>query len=230
MDIIYECAANYRELLNIKYHFVISLRRNTKDITIDFEENDFRHMSGLQHIDDIHIERDPAKVIEAIIQGKITDEILESSDEYKKIHPEGRSIKSRVDQLRYLQEYLDISDFIRIYEMQQFGSLIRADYFIEAKSSKRKSTVYVFIRKREQNDNYVVVSFFVKTNAYKGTAAYWMLKEKITDGTTTELYRHPNYKPEDKDEKNSEAQNTTCSETLENPNDQNDNNKNATDN
>ena len=196
MDVIQECAVNYRKLLNVKYHFVISLRRTTREITIDFEEKDFRHMSGLHYITDIQIERDPEKVMDAIINGDITDKILESSDEYNKIHTEGRSVKNRIEQLRYLEEYLDVSDFIRIYEMQQFGSLIQADYFIEAKSSQRKTTVYAFIRKRTQNDNYVVVSFFAKTNTYKGTSAYWMLKEKTTGDSKTELYRHPNYKEE----------------------------------
>jgi hypothetical protein len=196
MDVIRECAENYRKLLDVKYHFVISLRRNTKDIIIDFDEKDFRHMSGLHYISDARVERNPEKVISSITNGNITDEILESCDEYKKIHAEGRSIKSRVEQLRYLEEYLDISDYIRIYEMQQFGSLIKADYFIEAKSSKRNTTVYVFIRKRTQNDNYVIVSFFAKTNTYRGTAAYWMLKEKIVGNSITELFRHPGYKPE----------------------------------
>ena len=194
MDVIRECAVNYKKLLNIKYHFVISLRRTTKEITIDFDEKDFRHMSGLHYISDIHIEKNPQKVLSAIICGEISDEILESSDGYNKVHAEGRSVKSRIDQLRYLEEYLDTSDYIRIYEMQKFGSLIKADYFIEATSTKRKTTVYVFIRKRTQNDNYVVVSFFTKTNTYKGTSAYWMLKEKISGDTRIELYRHPNYK------------------------------------
>lgn len=36
---------------------------------------------------------------------------------------------------------------------------IVADYFIEAVSKIRNSTVYIFIRKREENDNYVGVSF-----------------------------------------------------------------------
>ena len=119
------------------------------------------------------------------------------------IHAEGRSVKSRVDQLRYLEEYLDICDFIRIYEMQQFGSLIKADYFIEATSTKRNTTVYVFIRKRTQNDNYVIVSFFAKTNTYRGTAAYWMLKEKIVGDSVNELFRHPGYKPVENNEESS---------------------------
>ena len=71
MDVIQECAVNYRKLLDIKYHFVISLRRTTKEITIDFEKKDFRHMSGLHYITDIQIERDPEKVMDAIINGAL---------------------------------------------------------------------------------------------------------------------------------------------------------------
>ena len=43
----------------------------------------------------------------------------------------------------------------------------------------RHSAVYIFIRKRVESDNYVVVSFFKKSINYKGDMAYWMRKEKI---------------------------------------------------
>lgn len=145
-------------------------------------------------IDDISIENNPGKLIQAILNGNITDEILEKSSKYTTTSREGGSIKERVWEMCYLEEYLDTSDFIRIYEMQDFGSLIKADYFIEASNSKRHTTVYIFIRKRMENENYVVVSFFKKSNVYKGSSAYWMLKKKEYNGKSVELYRNPEYK------------------------------------
>ena len=96
--------------------------------------------------------------------------------------------------MRYLERYLDADNFIRIYQMQDFGSKINADFFIESTLKERGTTAYIFLRKRQESDNYVIVSFFQKYQMYKGTNLYWMLKEKISDIGTIELYRNKNYK------------------------------------
>lgn len=193
MDIIYECANNFSRLLSTKYNFVISQNRNIKKLTLDFDEKDFRHAVGLHYVDDIVIEKNPSKVIKAILNHQITDEMLDKSDKYKKEKRDSGSIKERVDEMRFLEQYLDNSDFIRIYQMQKFGSVINADYFIEAINQTRHSTVYIFIRKREENDNYVVVSFFKKYSVFIGNSTYWMLKEKIIGNQQILLYKHPGY-------------------------------------
>ncbi len=195
MDIIYECGKNFKELLNVKYHFTISVNRKLKQLTLDFQSEDFRHASGLHYVDDISIENNPSKLVESILSHEITDEILNKSNKYKAISKDSGSVKERISQMRYLENYLDNSDFIRIYQMQNFGSLINAEYFIEASCFNKHTTVYIFIRKREENDNYVMVSFFKKHNTYKGQTTYWMQKIKEKDNIFTELYKHPNYKP-----------------------------------
>lgn len=193
MDTIYKCGSCFNKILKTKYHFTIAVQRKIKKITLDFQPEDFRHASGLHYIDDISIERNPQKVIAAILNKKITDEMLDKSNKYKAKSDISGSIKERISEMCYLEEYLDKSDFIRIYEMQNFGSQIRADYFIETYERSRNSAVYIFIRKREENDNYVMVSFFKKYNTYKGSYVYWMMKEKEENGKVTELYRNPNY-------------------------------------
>lgn len=194
MDKIYECGANFNKIIKIKYHFTISVNRKIRQLALDFQTEDFRHASGLHYVDDISIENDPAKMIQAILDGKITDEILDKSSKYKTISKDSGSVKERIDEMCYLEKYLDSSDFIRVYEMQDFGSRIKADYFIEVSKINRHATVYIFIRKRVENENYVMVSFFKKHNVYKGSNAYWMVKEKEVNGVKTELYRNPNYK------------------------------------
>ena len=127
---------------------------------------------------------------------EITDKKLEESKKYKEISPYSGSIKERVSDMRFLEECLDASDFMRIYQIQSFGSQISADYFIETYCKKIKSNVYIFIRKRDESENYVIVSFFRKKIQFNGVSTYWMLKEKINElDTTIELFRHQNYKP-----------------------------------
>lgn len=198
MDTILQCGQRYKDILSVKYHFTISVKRKIRKLTLDFCIEDFRHASGLHYIDDISIESNPSKVIDSILNQQITDDMLAKSNKYTTAKTaSGSSIKERIAEMCYLEEYLDSSDIIRIYEMQNFGSFIKADYYIEATNRSRQTTVYIFIRKRIENDNYVMVSFFKKYENYKGSAAYWMLKEKEKKGVITELYRNKQYKEKD---------------------------------
>lgn len=79
---IYECGKNFKNLLDVKYHFAISVNRKIRHLTVDFQTEDFRHASGLHYIDDISIESNPSEVINAILSNKITDELLDKSSKY----------------------------------------------------------------------------------------------------------------------------------------------------
>lgn len=196
MNIVYESADNFIKITNKKYRFIVSHKRKTQEIILDFYPSDYRHATGLHYITDIVIERNPVKLIDAILKEPymVTDEILDKSKKYNEISPYTGSIKERLSDMRFLESCLDSSDYIRIYQIQPFGSIIGADYFIESFCKEIKSNVYIFIRKREESDTYVIVSFFRKSVLFKGTSIYWMLKEKITDKGVIELYRHSNYK------------------------------------
>ncbi|MDD6037729.1 MAG: hypothetical protein PUD20_02860 [bacterium] len=164
MDTIYESANNF-----------IKLEKNT----------------------DIAIEKNPVRLIDAILNKtpqKITDDKLNKSKMYKEILPYMGSVKERVSDMRFLEKCLDSSDFMRIYQAQSFGSFIGADYFIESYCKNIRGNVYIFIKKREESDNYVIISFFRKKVVFKGIATHWLLKEKITENTRTELYRRDSFK------------------------------------
>ena len=193
MDKIYECVKQFNNILEIEYVFTIVSNRKLKSIVLDFAKEDFRHAAGLHYVDDISIENNPSKLVDAILSKSITDELLEKSTKYTTTRREGGSVKERVSEFCYMEEYLDKSDVIRIFQMQDFGSAIEAEYFIEASIYERHTTVYIFIRKRLENDNYVVVSFFKKSTVYRGGTAYWMLKEKRTANGCVTLYKNPNY-------------------------------------
>lgn len=194
MDKICECANNFKKLLNKKYVFVFSLNRKIQRITLNFKTTDFRHIAGLHYIDDISIEGNPEELFNLILEESITDSELLKSRKYSLSSIEGGSVKDRINELCFLEKYLDVNNFIRIFQVQDFGSRIKADYFIESSDMARHSTAYIFFRKREEDDNFVIVSFFKKTLiTYKGINLYWMLKEKYENKNRLELYRHPNY-------------------------------------
>lgn len=197
MDIIYESADNFIKLENTKYHFVFVQNRKKHDIVLDFKATDYRHATGLHHVTDIVIENNPTKLINDILHKTshvITDAKLDESKKYKEVAPYTGSIKQRVSDMRFIEKSLDTSDFMRIYQVQPFGSFIKADYFIESYCKEISANIYVFIRKREESDNYVVISYFRKKTTFKGESTYWLLKEKISNVNTYELYRHFSYK------------------------------------
>lgn len=196
MDIIYESANNFMKLTTIKYHFVFVRNRKSHDTILDFKTSDFRHATGIHHVTDIVIENNPIKLVNDILHKNppiISDEKLDKSKKYNETVTFAGSIKQRVSDMRFLESCLDTSDFMKIYQIQSFGSFINAEYFIESYCKEISSNVYIFIRKRNESDNYVVVSYFRKKAVFNGTATYWMLKEKISDSITYELFRNPSY-------------------------------------
>ncbi len=145
MDIIYECANNFIKLENKKYHFVFVQNRKSHDIILDFYPSDFRHATGLHHVTDIVIENNPVKLMDVILSkesSKVTDIKLNESKKYKEVSPTSGSIKERVSDMRFIEQCLDTSDFMRIFKIQPYGSQIRADYFIEAYCEEIKANWY----------------------------------------------------------------------------------------
>lgn len=198
MDKIYECAAKFVALENYEYRFVVSQNRKTQELLLNFHDTDFFHLAGLHHLTDISIPQNRKDALKNIIKKKkITDELLHKSRFYINSKPD-KDIKSRIEKLCFLEEYLDTNNIIRIYNTQNdkyIRSFITADYLIESQLKDSTDIVYIFLKKREENPNYLCVeSFFKKdTITYGGDKLYWMLKEKRGPTSCTTLYRHKNY-------------------------------------
>ena len=206
MDKIQQCAQNFLHLVSTtKYVFHVA-RRGVKVFTLDFELKDFHHLVGLQHLDDISIPKDKKKTIEWILSETepITDDYLACSEHYKGKENDEKNIEERISEFRYIEQYLDTDNFIRIYSAKdgpKNNSLIQCDYIIESKLEQSEKIVYIFLKHRSGTDSpCCIVSFVVKKNtAYGGQNMYWMLKDKIVTGNRSTIYQHPNYSDEDKE-------------------------------
>ena len=199
MDTIYECASKFTILKDYEYRFIISQKRKTQELLINFTDSDFFHLAGFHYLSDINIPQNRQNTINNIIlKKKITDTLLHKSRFYTNPKPD-KDVKSRIEELRFLEEYLDTNNIIYIYNTQNdhyLQSLIKADYLIESKLKNSNNTVYIFLKKRINNPKYLcVVSFFKKDKiTYSGDKLYWMLKEKRMTNKSITLFRHPNYK------------------------------------
>lgn len=195
MDIIYDAAAKFVVLEQFEYHFVISKKRKLHTINLDFIDTDFFHIAGLQYLTDIVIPQDRTETLDMVImKHAISDRVISRS-----IHYVNKGIKSRIEELRFLEEYLDTDNFIRIFSInnqKRVSSVIEADYVIESWFKNNSDTVYIFIRQREENPGYYcIVSFFKKNKvSYGGDNVYWMEKIKKSACVEQVLYVNPNYK------------------------------------
>lgn len=199
MDLIYKCVAKFIHLEQYEYTFIVSKNRKTWKIALNFRDSDFFHLAGLHYLTDISIPRNRKETLKNIIEKKkITDSLLYRSRFFTNPEPD-KDIKSRIEELRFLEEYLDTENMIRIYStrnMKHLQSYINADYIIESQFKGSKDIVYIFLKQREEYpDTYCVISFFKKdTVTYSGDSLYWMLKEKVNTYGRITLYQHPHYK------------------------------------
>lgn len=197
MDIITKSALEFNKLLSTKYHFVVSKKRVTRNISLGFASTDFYHIAGLQYLSDVDIKRNRGDTISLVINGRITDSLLQKSRFYYGKDGEERSVFNRIEELRNLRQYIESDNYISIFELRESrtGSCIDAEYVINSRLRGGIKEVFIFLRKREENEEYGIVSFFVKGKRdYRGEKLYWMLKERIEeDGSRIILYKHPTF-------------------------------------
>lgn len=134
MDILYEAAVKYILLENYEYHFVISQNRKLQTIQLNFIDTDFFHLAGLQYLSDIVIPQDRTQTLKQIvINHNLSTKSISKSLHY--INKDSKKdVKSRIEELRFLEEYLDTDNFIKIFNLcnqKYISSSIKADYLIE---------------------------------------------------------------------------------------------------
>lgn len=162
-------------------------------------------MAGFQYLIDINIPRNKKNTISWILDedNPITDEYLAQSKFYKGKPNDEKDVKSRIEQLQFLEQYLDEKNIIRIYSPNdgpKNNSVIECDYIIESQLTGSHIIVYIFLKYRYGIGSLcVIISFVVKKNvAYGGQNLYWMLKDKIVNGVRQAIYQHPQYTLEQK--------------------------------
>lgn len=194
MDLIYEAAAKFLALEQFEYHFVVSRKRNLLTINLNFMDTDFFHIAGLHYLTDIVIPQDRRKTMdEILIKHTISEQVISGSAHYVS-RDSKKDVKSRIKELRFLEEYLDTNNFIRIFNVRNqkgMSSVIEADYLIESCLNYRNDVVYIFIRRRQEvPEYYCIVSFFKKNEVtYGGDNVYWIKKIKESAGSRQVLYR-----------------------------------------
>ena len=190
MDILKQSALAWKNLTEYRYQFVYGYKKSLYPINLTFSPEDYPHLAGFQYLKDIALPNyTSAKIIDRILEGKITFEQIQKSSQYKEM------VNPRLEALIHLKSSLD-NDF-NLYSfmprMYPFITNIKADYLI---SSHIDIDSYVFIIHTTPNGNakcdFLCCSAFTKgerdyeANQRKRTL---LKKERvhITSNTTTVL-------------------------------------------
>ncbi len=184
-------AKAYRRLFNIEYHFVVSRKQKAVDITLSFEKNDYKHLSGLHHLTGINQTKEASeKVFNLALSGRLTHDSILKAPNYNDVH-------NRLVGLSFLEQMLDNDNIVFKYNNNAIkSSVISADYMIEG-TILGDITAYCFLNLRQDNI-YGLRSFFLRDRinyANGQSKCTILLKEKRNRNTnnTVLLFRHPNY-------------------------------------
>ena len=185
MNKIQECAASFLNLANTTSYIFHLANRKVRVISLNFDRKDFHHLAGLQYLTDISIPKNKKDTISWIL-----DKNKPVSDEY-------------LAKSKFCKGKPDEDNYIRIYSPKngpRNNSLIQCDYIIESQLKGAQTTVYIFLKHRCGSGSPCgIISFGVKKNvSYGGQNLYWMLKDKIINGTRLTIYQHPKYTIEQK--------------------------------
>lgn len=71
-DLLYDCAVAYKKLMRHEFEIALSIDKSIKEFTVVFESNQFRHLSGLEKLDDIDEfkEKNSAALLNKILKRK----------------------------------------------------------------------------------------------------------------------------------------------------------------
>ncbi len=197
MDQLYSAGVQFEKLIKTEYRIILSagMNKELERVCINFDPSDLYHMLGLQHLDDIELPNNRKTLLDKILSHEIDDAYLSKSKYYDNSIA-NYGISERMHTVANLESLMDSDNTLfYIYRMQhQNVTSIKADYLIVCIQEKNNPEIYIFVRKRKENDNYSIISCFQRSSiSYWGGKRYLMLKEKSSRGCVCELYRNPNF-------------------------------------
>lgn len=173
-DLLYDCAKAYEKMMDYEFEVELSVNKSIKKFNIIFEPNQFKHLSGLEKLEDKDEfkENDSTELFNKILRKELTISDVMSSD-YANVPINQNSstqtsyyVIDRLKELTYLYENLHnmTAENLHIHlwkkdcnrDMRPNHSQISADYMFEFQNSAtRKSATEnacaFFIETKERN-------------------------------------------------------------------------------
>ena len=175
MSLLLDAAVCWKNMLDISYTFVIGHKWDTQMIQLQFQPDEFAHLSGFHYVTDVdfHLPRQALygkKLMQAVISGKIQEASIEKSTHWDKV-------SQRLQDILFLEKILD--DDFQIFQFHAyklpFHSKIDANYLVY--STKYQTGIFLFID-REQSRDYCRSIFSKDSRDYTINQTQWTILEK----------------------------------------------------
>ncbi|MCM1188469.1 MAG: PBECR4 domain-containing protein [bacterium] len=183
MDLLLQCAQNFKRLIPYQYRMVIGRKGKTLDFTVSFSNTDFHHLAGLHKLrDNARFQTGKrADILQEILDGRLTFSTAKQSDFFYEMEP-------RLLPLAELENFLDSNKLIFRYNPKANPfSAIKADYLLE--NDFRGTPVYLFLAQRSGENTLFCRTFFPKSDKdyTHGHPRYTLLKKEKLCLTTGEI-------------------------------------------
>ena len=158
-SLLYRAASTWSSISCYRYSFTYGFRMKLHTLHLSFSAEDFPHLAGFQYLKDLVLPRfTPAKTVEKVLDGTISQEMIEKGSQYMTM------VRPRLMALAALDSILDQPFTLYSYmpQMYPFYAAIKADYLI---ASHINDISYVFLIKSGTVDvvcGYICCSTFVK--------------------------------------------------------------------
>lgn len=188
-DLLWNAANAWKKLCKVKYTITYGYKSKLYPINLTFDSSDFYHLAGFPHARDIQLPRfNQAKVLDKILAGKITNEMLEKSKNYESM------IIPRLQALINMENALDNDFFLYSYrpDLYPFYTSISADYLLAYHSD---SVYFMFIVRNgtlQDFDFTFVSAFSADSRDYEANqrqrAILKKTKTNLETGDSTDLF------------------------------------------
>lgn len=183
--LLYRAASTWKSLSGFRYSFTYGFRRRLHTLNLSFSPEDFPHLAGFQYLKDLILPRyTPAKTIERILDGTISQSMIEKGQQYEEL------VQPRLLALASLNRIMDSPFTLYSYmpQMYPFYTALKADYLI---ASHLDNISFVFLVKNGSTDmvcDCICCSTFVKDyRDYEvNQRPYTLLKKTRTNLLTSE--------------------------------------------
>ena len=186
-DLLYNCANAYKKLMNYEFEVELSVNKDIRKFTLKFDSSQFKHLSGLEKLEDIDEfnDKNSAALLHSIIKKKVTiQDVFRSRFADIKINENSPNnveyyVVDRIRELANLYDnlhnmtndnlHIHIWDKDCIAQKRPNHSKIAADYMFEFQNSATKkadteTTCAFFLEIKEKSKNKAIGMSIIPTD------------------------------------------------------------------
>lgn len=209
MDLLYDAAVAWSKLLPFHYDIICGKSKKLYPISLDFKEDEFYHLAGFPHIDDIvfPVQFPQCAMLRKVLDGTVTEQMISKSEGYEK------TAKSKLLAIIQLEKLLNNCSKAYIFNPKRLGfyTKIKAKYLLVDEQSQ---VVFLFTDTKDAGKTYFSRSTFIMDNQdfRRNQSSMTVLQIKRTQlhtGTTEILFCRDGFSEEN-------AENSDTSRTVSN--------------